>query len=57
LGEEYRQRIFGNGVLRRIFGPRRDEITWEWRRLHNKEHYALYSSTYIIQVINSRRLG
>jgi hypothetical protein len=31
--------VFENGVLRRIFGPRRDEVTWEWRRLHNKELY------------------
>jgi hypothetical protein len=43
-------------VLRRIFGPKRDEVTGEWRRLHNKELYALYSSTNIIRVIKSRRL-
>jgi hypothetical protein len=43
-------------VLRRIFGPKRDEVTGEWRRLHNKELYALYCSTNIIQVIISRRL-
>jgi hypothetical protein len=43
-------------VLRRIFGPKRDEITGEWRRLHNKELYALYSSPNIIRVIKSRRL-
>jgi hypothetical protein len=43
-------------VLRRIFGPKRDEITGEWRRLHNKELYALYSSPSIIRVIKSRRL-
>jgi hypothetical protein len=43
-------------VLRRIFGPKRDEVTGEWRRLHNKELYALYSSPNIIRVINSRRL-
>jgi hypothetical protein len=40
---------------RRIFEPKRDEITGEWRRLHNKELYALYSSPNIIQVIKSRR--
>jgi hypothetical protein len=43
-------------VLRRIFGPKRDEVTGEWRRLHNKEFYALYSSPNIIRVIKSRRL-
>jgi hypothetical protein len=43
-------------VLRRIFGPKRDEVTGEWRRLHNKELYALYSSPNIIRVIKSRRL-
>jgi hypothetical protein len=43
-------------VLRRIFGPKRDEVTGEWRRLLNKELYALYSSPNIIRVIKSRRL-
>jgi hypothetical protein len=43
-------------VLRRIFGPKRDKITGEWRRLHNKELHALYSSRDIIRVIKSRRL-
>jgi hypothetical protein len=43
-------------VLRRIFGPKRDEVTGEWRRLHNKELYALYSSPNITRVIRSRRL-
>jgi hypothetical protein len=47
---------FENRVLKRIFGPKRDEITEEWRRLHNKELYALYSSPDIIQVMKSRRL-
>jgi hypothetical protein len=42
-------------VLRRIFGPKRDEVTGEWRRLHNKELYALYSSPNITRVIKSRR--
>jgi hypothetical protein len=43
-------------VLRRIFAPKRDEVTGEWRRLHNKELYALYSSPNISRVIKSRRL-
>jgi hypothetical protein len=43
-------------VLRRVFGPKRGEGTGEWRRLHNKELYALYSSPNIVLVIKSRRL-
>jgi hypothetical protein len=43
-------------VVRRIFGPKRDDLTGEWRRLHNKELYALGSSPNIIQVTKSRRL-
>jgi hypothetical protein len=54
--EECRLRVFENRVLRRIFGPKRDEVTGEWRRLHNKELYAVYSSPNIIRVIKSRRL-
>jgi hypothetical protein len=54
--EECRLRVFENKVLRRIFGPKRDEVTGEWRRLHNKELYALYSSPSIIRVMKSRRL-
>jgi hypothetical protein len=56
LREECRLRIFESKLLRRIFGPKRDEVTGEWRRLHNKELYALYSSASIILVIKSRRL-
>jgi hypothetical protein len=56
LREEHRLRVFENKVLRRIFGPKRDEVTGEWRRLHNKELYALESSPDIIRVIKSRRL-
>ena len=52
--EEYRLRVSLNRVLGRIFGPKRDEVTGEWRRLHNKELYALYSSPNIIQLIKSR---
>jgi hypothetical protein len=53
---ESRPRVFENKVLRRIFGPKRDEVTGEWRRLHNKELYALYSSPNSIRVMKSRRL-
>jgi hypothetical protein len=56
LREERKLRVFENMVLRRIFGPKRDEVTGEWRRLHNKELYALYSSPNIIPVIKSRSL-
>jgi hypothetical protein len=56
LREESRLRVFENRVLRRIFGPKRDEVTGEWRRLHNKELYSLYSSPNIIRVTMSRRL-
>jgi hypothetical protein len=49
-------RVFKARVLRRIFGPKRDEVTREWRRLHNKEFHSLYSLPDIIRVINPRRL-
>jgi hypothetical protein len=51
LREERRLRAFENRVLRRIFGPKRVEVAGEWRRLHNKELCALYSSPNIIRVI------
>jgi len=47
-------RVFENRVLRRIFGPKRDEVTGEWRKLHNEELNNLYSSPNIVQVIKSR---
>jgi hypothetical protein len=56
LNQERRLRVFENKVLRRIFGPKSDEVTGEWRRLHNKELYDLYSSANIIRVIKPRRL-
>jgi hypothetical protein len=56
LREKFRLRVFENRVLRRIFGLERDKATGEWRRLHNKELYALYFSPNISQVIKARRL-
>ena len=53
LREERRLRVFENKVLR-IFGPKRDEVTWEWRKLHNKELNDLYSSPSIVRVMKSR---
>ncbi|KAJ4445180.1 hypothetical protein ANN_06981 [Periplaneta americana] len=54
--KEHRLRVFENKVLRKIFGAKRDEITGEWRKLHNTELHALYSSPDIIRNIKSRRL-
>jgi hypothetical protein len=48
--------VFENRVLRRIFGPKRDEVTADWRKLHNEELHNLYSSPNIIRVIKSRRM-
>jgi len=56
LREERKLRVFENMVLRRIFGPRRDEVTEEWRRLHNEELNHLYSSPNIVRVIKWRRM-
>jgi hypothetical protein len=56
LREEHRSRLFENRVLRRIFGPKRDEVTEERRRLHNAELNDVYSSPNFIQVIKSRRM-
>jgi len=56
LREERKLRVFENMVFRRIFGPRRDEVTGECRRLHNEELNYLYSSLNIVRVIKSRRM-
>jgi hypothetical protein len=56
LREEHRLRVFENRVRRRIFGLKRDEVTGEWRKLHNKELHDLYSSLRIIRIIKSRRM-
>jgi hypothetical protein len=56
LREERRLRVFENRVLRRVFGPKRDEVTGEWRKLHKEELNDLYCSPNIFRVIKSRRL-
>jgi hypothetical protein len=56
LREEHRLRVFENRVLRRIIGPKRDEVTGKWRKLHNKELHDLYSSPSVIRIIKSRRM-
>jgi hypothetical protein len=56
LREEHRLKVFENRVLRRIFGLKRDEVTGEWRKLHNEELRDLYSSPSIIRMIKSRRI-
>jgi len=57
LREERRLRVFENRVLRGIFGPKRDEVTGEWKKLHNEELNVLYSSPNIVWVIKRRRMG
>jgi hypothetical protein len=55
LREEHRLRVFENRVLRRVFGPKRDEVTGEWIKLRNEELHDLYSSPSIITIFKSRR--
>jgi hypothetical protein len=57
LREEHSLKVFHNRVLRRIFGPKRDEVTGECRKLHNEELHILYSSPNIIGQIKSRRMA
>jgi len=57
LREERRLRVFENRVLRRVFGPKRDEVTGEWRKLHNEELRVPYSLPNIVRVVKSRRMG
>jgi hypothetical protein len=54
LREERKLRVFENRVLRRVFGPKRDEMTREWRELHNEELNDLYSLPNIVRVVKSR---
>jgi hypothetical protein len=53
---EHRLRVFVNRALRAIFGPKRDEVTGGWRKLHNEELHGLYSSRIIIRMIKARRM-
>jgi hypothetical protein len=56
LREEHRLGVFENRVLRRIFGPKRDEVTGEWRKLHKEELHDLYSSPNIIRIMKARNM-
>jgi len=56
LREERRLRVFENRVLRKVFWPKRDEVTREWRKLHNEELSDLYSLPNIVRVVKSRRM-
>ena len=57
LREERRLKVFENRMLRRIFGPKRDKVRREWRKLHNEELHDLYCIPNILRVIKSRRMG
>jgi hypothetical protein len=57
LREEHRLRVFENRVLRRMFGPKRDEVTGEWRKLHNKELHNLYSSPDVVRQVKGNEVG
>jgi hypothetical protein len=57
IKEEHKMRVFENSVMRRILGPKRNEVTGGWRKLHNEELHDLYSSPSIIRIIKSKRRG
>jgi hypothetical protein len=54
--EEHKLRVFENRVLRRIFGPKRDDVMGEWRKLHNEELHNLYTLPSIIRITKSKRM-
>jgi hypothetical protein len=56
LKKKHRLRVFENRVLRIIFGPKRDEVTGGWRKLHNEELHKLYSSSSTIRMFKSKRI-
>ena len=56
LADEHKLRVFENRVLGKIYGPKRDEMTGEWRRLHNEELHGLYDSPDVIRIMKSRRI-
>jgi hypothetical protein len=56
LREEYRLRVLENRVLRSIFGPKRDDVNGDWRKLHNEDFHNLYSLLSLIRMIKSRRM-
>ena len=52
----FQNRVFENRLLRRVFGPKRDQVTGEWRKVHNEELRDLYSLPNIVRVVKSRRM-
>jgi len=56
LKEERRLRVIENRVLKRVFGPKKDEVTGDWRKLHNEELREIYSLPNIVRVVKSRRM-
>jgi acyl-coenzyme A synthetase/AMP-(fatty) acid ligase len=56
LREEHKLRVFDNRLLRKIFGPKRDEVTRKWRKLHSEDVSNFYSSPNIVRMIKSRRM-
>jgi hypothetical protein len=57
IKEEHTLRVFDNRVLRRIFGPKRDDVAGDWRKLHNEELHNSYSSSGIIRIIKEDEMG